>query len=374
MKLNSHLNHFKLYNNSLPTAQKGINMDKRYQIFISSTFEDLKEERQEVLKAVLELDHIPAGMELFPATDESAWELIKEVIDNSDYYIVIVGGRYGSMDEEGIGFTEKEYDYAAESSKPVVALLHKNPDNLKRKQTETDSAVWKKLCGFREKIKAKHTCAYWESSKELKAEVITSLSKITKRKPGTGWARADQLQTEESLKELIKLRSENEKLKSIIETQKTTPPKGTEDLIQGNEVVEYLYFTELLTHDEDIETYQYEGSAKISIDEVWAYISPELINESRDYIVRKRLLSCLQNTAEEYFDKTDQKNNILTKNFHISSETIDTFVIQFRALGLMMESVKKRGIKDTHTYWALTPYGDYLMTKLRAIKRPAPKE
>ena len=83
-------------------------MDKHFQVFISSTFADLKEERQSVLKAVLELNHMPAGMELFPASDESAWDLIKDVIEASDYYLLIVGGRYGSTDEEGLSYTEKE--------------------------------------------------------------------------------------------------------------------------------------------------------------------------------------------------------------------------------------------------------------------------
>ncbi len=92
--------------------------DKRYQIFISSTFRDLVAERQAVLKAILELDHMPAGMELFPAGDDSAWQLITDVIDASDYYVVIVGGRYGSLDAAGIGFTEKEYDYAFSAKKP----------------------------------------------------------------------------------------------------------------------------------------------------------------------------------------------------------------------------------------------------------------
>lgn len=60
-------------------------MDKRYQVFISSTFVDLVDERQAVLKAILELDQMPAGMELFPASDDEAWRLIRDVIDASDY-------------------------------------------------------------------------------------------------------------------------------------------------------------------------------------------------------------------------------------------------------------------------------------------------
>jgi hypothetical protein len=71
-------------------------MDKRYQIFVSSTFADLQEERQAVMQALLSLEHFPAGMEAFPASDDDAWTLIQGVIDDSDYYVLVIGGRYGS--------------------------------------------------------------------------------------------------------------------------------------------------------------------------------------------------------------------------------------------------------------------------------------
>ena len=87
-------------------------MDKRYQVFISSTYSDLKEERSRVMKSIMDMDCIPAGMELFPAVDEEQFEFIKRIIDDSDYYILIIGGRYGSMTENGISYTEMEFDYA----------------------------------------------------------------------------------------------------------------------------------------------------------------------------------------------------------------------------------------------------------------------
>ena len=68
--------------------------------------------RQEVTHALLELDCIPSGMELFPAANEDQWSLIKRVIGDCDYYVLIIGGRYGSTDFEGISYTEKEYRYA----------------------------------------------------------------------------------------------------------------------------------------------------------------------------------------------------------------------------------------------------------------------
>ena len=60
-------------------------MDKRYQVFVSSTFADLKDERSNVIQTLMEMDCIPAGMELFPALDEEQFEFIKKVIDDSDY-------------------------------------------------------------------------------------------------------------------------------------------------------------------------------------------------------------------------------------------------------------------------------------------------
>jgi hypothetical protein len=85
-------------------------MEKRYQVFISSTYTDLKVERQEVMQALLEMDCVPAGMELFPSTNENQWAVIENVIDDSDYYLLIVAGRYGSLTSEGISYTEREFD------------------------------------------------------------------------------------------------------------------------------------------------------------------------------------------------------------------------------------------------------------------------
>jgi hypothetical protein len=83
-------------------------MNKRYQVFISSTYADLKEERSKVIQTIMELDCIPAGMEIFPAIDEEQFNFIKKIIDDCDYYLLIIGGRYGSISEDGLSYTEKE--------------------------------------------------------------------------------------------------------------------------------------------------------------------------------------------------------------------------------------------------------------------------
>src|SRR5678815_5746010 len=99
-------------------------MEKRYQVFVSSTYADLRDERRRVIQTLMEMDCIPAGMELFPAADEEQWAFIKRVIDDCDYYILIIGGRYGSTTSEGISYTEKEYDNALEKGLKVLAFIH----------------------------------------------------------------------------------------------------------------------------------------------------------------------------------------------------------------------------------------------------------
>ncbi len=110
---------------------------KKYQVFVSSTYEDLKAERREIMQALMELDCMPSGMELFPAASESQWSLIKRVIDDCDYYIVIIGGRYGTtVEPDNISHTEKEYRYAVEKEKPIIGFLHASPGDIPDNRSE----------------------------------------------------------------------------------------------------------------------------------------------------------------------------------------------------------------------------------------------
>lgn len=99
-------------------------MEKRYQVFISSTYKDLQEERKAVSDTLLSIDCIPVGMEEFPAADEEQFEFIKKIIDESDYYVLIIGGRYGSVCKDGISYTEKEFDYAVSVKKTVISFVY----------------------------------------------------------------------------------------------------------------------------------------------------------------------------------------------------------------------------------------------------------
>jgi len=166
-------------------------LEKRYQVFVSSTYADLKEERQRVIQTLMELDCIPAGMELFPAADEEQFEFIKRIINDCDYYLVIVGGRYGSITPEGISYTEQEYDYALSRGLKVVALLHEDPDLIPFGKSEQDPEFRARLQSFREKLAAARLVRFWKTADQLPGIVSLSMSKTIKMFPAVGWVRAD---------------------------------------------------------------------------------------------------------------------------------------------------------------------------------------
>lgn len=188
-------------------------MNKRYQVFVSSTYTDLQEERSKVIQTIMELDCFPAGMELFPAIDDEQFEFIKSVIDDCDYYLLIIGGRYGSIDESGLSYTEKEFDYAIEKGMKVIAFIHGKPDDIPVKKTDQDPELLKKLESFKKKVSTNRLIRYWEEAKELPGLVALSLAKTIRIYPAVGWIRADHAVSPEMMKEVSELRKENENLR-----------------------------------------------------------------------------------------------------------------------------------------------------------------
>jgi len=182
-------------------------MEKRYQVFVSSTYEDLRKERQEVIQALLELDCFPAGMELFPAADQDQWTLIKKVIDDSDYYIVIIAGKYGSRGPSGISYTQMEYEYAISRGKPVIAFIHSDPGSIPSAKTEQTKEGNDQMAEFK-KIVQRKACKYWANQSELGSVITRSVVKLMKSNPAIGWVRGDSVPAEARLQEILTFAAE----------------------------------------------------------------------------------------------------------------------------------------------------------------------
>lgn len=162
-----------------------------HQIFVSSTFRDLRSEREAVTWAILKTRNIPAGMEAFPATDERGWKIIKKTIDDSDIYILILGFRYGSVDQETkISWTQKEYRYAKEQGIPVLAFLRNLEDTPGSEIDEKRS----RISDFRAEVEQSFKVAYWRKAEDLVSSVSQAIPLkiqdcIDDGSPRPGWIR-----------------------------------------------------------------------------------------------------------------------------------------------------------------------------------------
>ncbi|MBD5154561.1 MAG: DUF4062 domain-containing protein [Oscillibacter sp.] len=160
---------------------------KKYQIFLSSTYEDLKSERDAIQRVIFNMRHIPMGMEQFNASNASQWEIIQENIRSSDYLVLIVGFHYGSLTESGISFTEAEFDYAVSQGVPVLAFIKDESVPLLHQYYDDDQIPIK---NFRKKVLTNRVCQYWSSEADLIAKVPVALASEFERCPRSGWSRS----------------------------------------------------------------------------------------------------------------------------------------------------------------------------------------
>lgn len=168
--------------------------EKIYQFFVSSTYEDLKEERQAVMYAIISSGNVPVGMEYFPAGDQSQFDYIKKLIDKVDYYILISAGKYGSIcNETGLSYTEMEYDYAVSKKIPIAVFPVQSLDKLTGDKIDRESPKTELLDKFRKKIMADRMAALWSNKDDLKAKVISSIHNLISQSPRPGWVKADNI-------------------------------------------------------------------------------------------------------------------------------------------------------------------------------------
>ena len=159
---------------------KNLDGNRKYQVFISSTFTDLIEERQAAVQAILKKGHIPAGMELFTAGDKSQWNVIEKWIDDSDIYVLLLGGRYGSIDKEtDLSYTEMEYDYAIKKKKPFFTLilndnfLDSKSEKIKN-EYELENSKYKK---FKERV-SNFMCSFPNNNDQIQLHIVNSLDSL----------------------------------------------------------------------------------------------------------------------------------------------------------------------------------------------------
>lgn len=326
-------------------------MEKRYQVFISSTYADLKEERRIVMQAVLDLACIPAGMELFPAADEQQFEYIKRVIDDSDYYLLIIGGRYGSITAEGISYTEKEYEYAVSRNLPVIAFLHEAPGSIAYEKSETEPVLRERLHKFRKKVGANRLIKPWRTPEQLASLVTSSVAAAIRTSPATGWVRATMPASTEVLAEINELRKQKADLERRLATLDVVPNIPDLAELEDTFSVRGVYYKKSYNY---CPTWTCEPTWR----QIFDFIGPYLVQYPSDIYVKGVLTTAL--FALSGRDGSDPS---------LDDQIFRTIAVQLQALGLVTVEYAKDTRGGMGLFWSLTIKGEALMVEFRAVRK-----
>lgn len=329
-------------------------MEKRYQVFLSSTYADLREERSRVLQVLMEMDCIPAGMELFPAADEEQWQFIGRVIDDCDYYVLIIGGRYGSLTPQGVSYTEREYDYALGKNIPVLAFLHEQPEQIPVGKSDIDPEARAKLETFRTKVSQGRLVKFWKSAEELPGLVALSLSKTIKTHPAVGWIRASAAPTNELLSELNEVRKRNSEIEAELSTLRAQAsssrplisdlaPLSSKVAIAGHAISGLV---------------RVRWSVNLTWNDLFAMIAPYILEHPNDGVVKQTL-------SLESFKRSGK----VGVEPEIEDDVFQTIKVQLMAQALVNVQYLKTTQGGMALFWSLTRKGVEALMTLRTVRQ-----
>lgn len=325
-------------------------MNKKYQVFISSTYTDLVEERKKVQEILLMADCIPSGMEAFVATNDEQLKIIRDTIDLCDYYVLIIGGRYGSIDKDsGLSYTEMEYDYAVDHGIPVLVFAIDETIELDDKHKEKDTESIKRLKEFRSKALKNRLASIWKDTGDLAGRVAISIMKAKKEIERPGWIRGDEYDPEAANKANI-LKEENKRLLEEIE--------GLRKNIEETNDCSQLMFEEkmnigyLETIHSGTGSYERRYNKEISLKEIFGKVSINMLN-----------VSLLESALCNHIAKAIGADSM----YHlIDKDMAKKICNQFIALGLM----KSKWISEKNgLYYALTEKGIKEKDELNLFKK-----
>jgi hypothetical protein len=196
---------------------------RKLQIFLSSTYEDLIEQRLAAMEAILKAGHIPAAMEQFSPGDETAWDRIRTWIDGSDAFILILGGRYGSLEPQyGKSYVQLEYEYAVERKKPFFAVVitgEHHEQRVKQFGLNVDERTYRaEYRHFRQTV-TERLCGFWTDVKDIQLAILQKLPEWAQKPDLVGWVRGDELPAAEVTNEIARLSQENRQLRSQLAAQ-----------------------------------------------------------------------------------------------------------------------------------------------------------
>ncbi|MCF9033466.1 DUF4062 domain-containing protein [Acinetobacter nectaris] len=160
-------------------------IDKRYQIFISNSGEEISLEHRLICQTLVEMGYFAWGIE---NKCDLTTTLARRQIDECDYVIFLLGDDYGKESISGISYMQLEYIYALAKQKPIIVFMHKY---IAQKPKIRASDTYRKFNNFRELLCQEVADIFeYDTLDNLIQQVKKNVPIISDLYPTQGWVRA----------------------------------------------------------------------------------------------------------------------------------------------------------------------------------------
>ncbi|MDR1286399.1 MAG: DUF4062 domain-containing protein [Treponema sp.] len=322
-------------------------MNRKYLIFVVTTLDDLKNERKELPRLIMELGHIPVMPE-FAGTGEEADRrlLVRKTLEECDYCLCLLAHKY-LADGEKTSPAEAEYVWAAQKGIPFISLILDGKARWKASKREADPETGRKLEAFREKLK-KGPFAEWTGTADLRQKAQSLLIREMNLNPRPGWIYAAQTVDPSVANELSRLSGENEELKRRIKVENSGIMTRLQDQMKQALKVLALNKATLSFHYSGGENW--ENPRKFRYLRIWKLLVPEL-SPGKTTAEISRFLG---NVLNPDLEKT------VRKDYPTPSNTIKKIMADFALLRLA-----KCSAAGDEEVWEITGYGRELYAAYR---------
>jgi hypothetical protein len=327
----------------------------KYHIFIGSTLDDLKNERGEIQRIIMELGHIPVSAEYLDKTAKNYDKLLEKTIEECEYFIVVLAHKYSSAGEK-FSPLETEYNIAHRKNIQILSFIIDEKARWKAAKKEKETSLVKKTEELKKRLRL-GLFETWLNSSDLCQKLQSLLIQQMNIAPQNGWVRADRAVAPSVANELTRLLAENEQLKrqtkiesGEIITKLRDEMKNALKVLALNKVMLSFYYTS---------GENWENSRKFRYLRIFKLLVPELALGKTTAEVSRFLGTVLNPDTDKH----------VRKDFPTPSNTIRKIMADFTMLKLVR---CKEEVSGEDEIWETTEYGKdlyfaYRMNQLEKV-------
>ncbi|MFV5523291.1 DUF4062 domain-containing protein [Acinetobacter variabilis] len=167
-------------------------LDKRYQVFISTSGAEMQPERIILSQTLVGMGFFSWGLEQRTPLNTA---FARRQIDDCDYVVILLGSQYGEQSVSGVGYMHLEYIYAVTKQKPIIVFMHEDPASRDPSLHDTKPELQEKFKEFRQLLQQEADQVFcYRTLRDLEMAVRLNMPQMLERYPVSGWVRPQNTQ------------------------------------------------------------------------------------------------------------------------------------------------------------------------------------